>query len=89
MKNPVINVTALLEELKKTITSISNNTQDILTPEQIKELLSEAVQNKDGKAFITFSKILESIKKEAFISGQINTLTSIVDCFESITKEIK
>lgn len=86
MKNPVIDVTDFLKLLHKNRNLFVQQKVGVLTPEEIKAKTMAATLGKSGEGLVSFKEVMDSIKKESFINGQVSVIDHLIFILENQLK---
>lgn len=87
MKNPVLDLKDYIQFLKKNHKETSKELNKLLTSEEIKAKTTEVLHNKTSSGLLTFKEVLDSIKNEAFIKGQLSNLEHLIMVAEQQLKD--
>lgn len=83
-QNLVINVDDLINWLQAVKKDSEEGLKTILTPEEIKSKVLEVTSGeKKATSIVTFKDLLDNIKREAFIQGQMSVYDGLI---ETLTK---
>lgn len=86
MKKPVLDLKDYIEWLKISRENFAKEMPTILTPDQIKSKTLQAVTGTPGDGLTSFKEIMDSLKKESFIKGQLAILDHLIIVAEQQVK---
>lgn len=89
MKKPVLDLEDYIGWLKVSRENFAKELPHTLTPDEIKGKTLEAVVGKPGDGLMAFKEVLDSIKKESFIKGQLAVLDHLIMVAEQQVKNFK
>lgn len=87
VKNPVLDLKDYIQLLKINHEETSKELNKLLTPEEIKIKTREVLYNKTSSGLLTFKEVLDSIKNEAFIKGQLSIIEHLIMVAEQHLKD--
>ena len=79
MKNPVIEVSALVFKLEQQKQEVSKEIKKVLTPEQIKKKSVEVLAADKNQSVVIMNDIMTSMKKEAYLTGQLHLIEDMLE----------
>lgn len=89
MKNPVLDMRDFIGWLQQSRANFAKELAGTLTPEQIKEKSASAVAGKSGKSLLAFKEVMDSLKKESYINGQLSIFDHMIQMAEEQVKKFE
>lgn len=78
MKTPVIDLKDFLNLLKTNKERITKDFSGVMTPNQIKQVTTEAVVGNTSERVTAFKEILDNIRTEGYYNGQLSIIDHLI-----------
>lgn len=89
MKNPVLDMKDFIGWLQMSRANFAKELANTLTPDEIKAKSASAVAGKSGKSLVAFKEVMDSLKKESYVNGQLSIFDHLIQFSEEQVKKFE